>query len=551
MLIKKSIRLMAVVLALLTLSFTGCTDKNNTANVDANKTPWAVTQYDSSEIIDNNGKFIIDKLTNATVAEMKRVGEKDVIYHLGKPYLFHAMHLRIDHLRSAGLSSTNVLRVLDDGMRRIKESGYDTVILYLNWGNLFDGLNYDFNDVKIQYDIAKKYDLKIMWNWFGYDVCGFGGYRDWQLKNLDKYPPLKDENGNIIYATKSAEGRPIPDLSAQSFIDVEVDAIEQFCAWLNVNDTDRRTIGIQLENEINNEEGGHGLWFSQYSSLINLINELGKAVKEGPYSMITYVNLMSSGWNQIVEGRDWNGQIKGMMDLEYLDIVGYDNYTAETNAGALSTSAVEQDGNPRVMVEFGPAAWSVPSQTNQLLSRGYGIGYYQLIMYYNKNDLPGSEGFFEYGGSLDNEFIYRDGTRVLGGGYNGALDVIASEFIIMNNSIKSLSQLIAITHHDNMTFFNQNMQNGFLETKTLLDKEFTFATDCAPEKYGSTALLLKENDTTYYTYASKTATITVEGGIKSASMGVYKDGKWVKHKDVTIVDGTLTYEAGKAYQIIV
>lgn len=547
----KTLRILAMFLAALLMFLVGCTAKNNSSSVNFKGTPWEVTKYDASEIIDSNGKFIVDKLTNATVAEIKQVGDKGVIYHLGKPYLFHAMHLRIDHLRKAGLNANDVSRVLDDGMRRIKESGYDTVILYLNWGNLFDGLNYDFNDVKIQYDIAKKYDLKIMWNWFGYDVCGFGGYRDWQLKNLDKYPPLKDENGNIIYATKSAEGRPIPDLSVQSFIDVEVDAIEQFCAWLNVNDTDRRTIGIQLENEINNEEGGHGLWFSQYSSLINLINELGKSVKKGPYSMITYVNLMSSGWNQIVEGRDWNGQIKGMMDLEYLDIVGYDNYTAETSWGYLSTSAIEQDGNPRVMVEFGPAAWSVPSQTNQLLSRGYGIGYYQLIMYYNKNDLPGSEGFFEYGGSLDNEFIYRDGTGILSGGYNGALDVIASEFIIMNNSIKSLSEIIAITPNNGFAYFNQHMQNKLSETKSVFSKSFTFVTDCVPDKYGSTALLIKENDTTYYTYASKTATITVEGGIKSASEGVYKDGKWVKTKDVTIVDGKMTYKAGKAYQIII
>lgn len=550
MLFSKSKHYIAITLAALIVVLTGCSAKDEKAKVEVSKTPWDVTEYDVNEIIDSNGKYIVDKLNNATVAEMKEVNGKKVIYHLGQPYLFHAMHLRIDHLRNAGLNSSNVVRVLDDGMRRIKESGYDTVILYLNWGNIFDGSKYDFNDIKLQYDIAKKYDLNIMWNWFGYDVCGFGGYRDWQLANLEKYPPLKDENGNIIYATKSAAGKPIPDLSVQSFIDVEVEAIQQLCAWLNVNDTDRRTIGIQIENEINNDEGGHGLWFSQYSSLINLINELGKAVKEGPYSMITYVNLMSSGWDKIIEGRDWNGQIKGMMDLEYLDVVGYDNYTASTNGGALSTSAVEQEGNPRIMVEFGPAAWSVPSQTNQLLSRGYGIGYYQLIMYYNNDDLPGSEGFFEYGRSLDNEFIFRDGSRVLSGGYNGELDVVASEFIIMNNSIKALSQLIAITHHDNMTFFNQNMENGYTETKSSLGIKYTFVTDCAPDKYGSTGLLIKENDSTYYTYASKTATITVEGGIKSATEGIYKNGKWVKTKEVAIVDGTMTYEAGKAYQFI-
>ena len=84
--------------------------------------------------------------------------------------------------------------------------------------------------MEYQYSIAKKYDLNIMWNWFGYDVCGFGGYREWQYKDLEKYPPLKDENGEYIMSTAkfpvgseySDQFKPIPDLSVQSFIDIEV-----------------------------------------------------------------------------------------------------------------------------------------------------------------------------------------------------------------------------------------------------------------------------------------------------------------------------------------
>ena len=95
------------------------------------------------------------------------------------------------------------------------------------------------------------------------------------------------------------------------------------------------------------------------------------------------------------------------------------------------------------------------------------------------------------------------------------------------------------------------MEKDFTESKELLGKKFTFSTECSKDRYGSTGLLIKENDTTYYTYASKTATITVAGGIKSASEGVYEDGKWVKIKDVAIVDGKMTYEAGKAYQFII
>lgn len=541
-------RVSSLILTLTMFALVGCSAENKT--VTAQKTPWDVTEYDTSEIINQSGEFIVDKLTNVTVSELKTVGDKQVIYYLGQPYLFHAMHLRIDHLQSANLSNKRIKEVLEDGMRRVKEAGYDTVILYLGWERFFDGTRYDFSEIELQYNLAKKYDLKIMWNWFGYDVCGFGGYRDWQLNNLSKYPPLKDENGNIVYATGSSEGKPIPDLSVQAFIDVEVEAIQQLCAWLNVNDTDRRTIGIQLENEANHTEGGHGLWFSQYSSLKNLINELGKAVKEGPYSMITYTNLMAAGWDQIVEGLDFKGQVKGFIDLEYLDIVGYDVYTSNFDDGNLSISHIEQGDNPHLMVEFGACQWSVPGQTNVLLSNGYGIGYYQLVLYNDRS--PNTCGLYSFGGS-NNVFVFRDGSNHLEDGweYNGELEVVASEFIIMNNSIKALSQLIAVSPNHNMTYLNKEMLSNTSQTNVDLGKNFTFKTDCGTDRYGATGLLIKETYNTYYTYASKTSTITVDGGIKSASEGVYKNGKWVKIRDVTIIDGTLTLEPGKAYQFII
>ena len=61
MLIKKPIQIIAALLALLMLTFTGCTEKNNNAKVEANKTPWAVTEYDSAEIMSDDGKFILNK----------------------------------------------------------------------------------------------------------------------------------------------------------------------------------------------------------------------------------------------------------------------------------------------------------------------------------------------------------------------------------------------------------------------------------------------------------------------------------------------------------
>ena len=163
---------------------------------------------------------------------------------------------------------------------------------------------------------------------------------------------------------------------------------------------------------------------------------------------------------------------------------------------------------------------------------------------------PNTTGLF-YFKDKNNPFVYRDGSQILAGEYSGELEVVASEFIMMNHSILNLAELIAVSPNANMTYFNNLMETDFAESKVLGGKTFDFETACSGDRYGATGLLIKENSTTYYGYASKTAIISADDGIKSASEGVYKNGKWVKTKDVMVVDDKITFEAGKSYQFII
>ena len=142
MLINKITRILAVLISLIMLFLVGCAGGKTPADSSGepeNKLPWSVTEYNESEIIDKNGSYIIEKLTNTKVAEMKQVGNKKVIYHLGTPYLFRAIHFRYDHLINAKLDEETREKTFEDGMRLIKEAGYNTVILYLGWDRFFDG----------------------------------------------------------------------------------------------------------------------------------------------------------------------------------------------------------------------------------------------------------------------------------------------------------------------------------------------------------------------------------------------------------------------------
>ncbi len=558
--ISKTMRFLAIVLSVLLVFLSGCTGKNKTtSSVNFAGTPWEVTEYNMAEIVDENGQYITNKLTSATVSELKTVGDKQVIYHLGKPFLMRGMHFRIDNLETARdyqfcphpINDAEMRQIFDDGMRRIKESGFNAVSIYLSLGGMYDGEKVDFSLLEYQYSVAKKYDLNIVITWFGHMVCGFGGYQSWQEQNSERYPALKDENGNVLYVNNDPEQKMIPDFSGDGFIEDEAYVLEQICAWLNVNDTDRRTVGIQIEDEPNNEEGGHGLWYSQYENVRDFIGKMAQTVKESSYSMLTYTTLMSSGWDQ----KDENGketvfanQILGLINLPYLDSTGYGSYTMSSTP---HVTGIEQGDNPRFMVGFGCCQWNVPAQTNYLLSRGYNMCYYMLHLYkYDSDRNPNSTGLF-YFKDKNNPFVYRDGSQILAGQYSGELEVVASEFIMMNHSILDLAELIAVSPNANMTYFNNLMETDFTESKTLGGRNFTFETRCSNDRYGATGLLIKADDSTYYGYSSKTATITVDGGIKTASEGVYKNGKWVKTKDIDVVDGKIVFEAGKAYKFIV
>ena len=148
MLHKNITRITAVILSVLMLFLVGCSGgKTPDKPQKGDKNPWSVTKYDRSEIIDKNGEYIIENLNNVTVSELKKVGNKQVIYHLGQPYLFRAIHFRYDHLISANLDKQTREKTFDDGMRLAKEAGFNTVILYLGWGRFYEGKKYDFSEI--------------------------------------------------------------------------------------------------------------------------------------------------------------------------------------------------------------------------------------------------------------------------------------------------------------------------------------------------------------------------------------------------------------------
>ena len=85
-----------------------------------------------AKYITENGKIDTSELTPYKASEVATVNGRNIFKHNGKPYLYNAMHFRYDDLNTAYGPDT-AKEILDQGMQKIKESGIDTVILYIYW----------------------------------------------------------------------------------------------------------------------------------------------------------------------------------------------------------------------------------------------------------------------------------------------------------------------------------------------------------------------------------------------------------------------------------
>ena len=519
---KTIVKLIAFVLTVvMLLSVTACGDKkHNNAAVD---------KYAGKQVI---------------ASEMRTVGDRQVVYHNGKPYVFNPMHFRYDYLLNT-FSPETADKVLEDGMRLIKEAGFNAVMIYVRWGNIYKDGKYDLTYFTKQFKLAEKYNLNVHIVWTGTNNCGFGGFQKWQT-DREKYPALMGADGKPVLGTGYASGKEIPDFSNTIYSDEEGAAILEICKWLYDNDKARRTVAIQLQDEPDNSEGGNGQWMSQFTSYVGHLNRLAKIVKESPYSMVAYVNIMSVGYNDTIEGYTYAQRMKYVAEQEYIDFVGYSYYTTTSKT---EMKELEFKGHFPCMVGFSAAPFSVPAQTLDGLANGYGLCYYQFF------DTGSADTGFYSLASTDkvDGTVYgkRNATTILNDTpFIGALENRTSELIDMNKSINALAELLAVTDIKMMSAINNKQKVNDDVKKTIDGEKITFIYKNASVKYGAVGMALKANDGNFYAFATMTSDFTFTSNI-TVTVGKYVDGKWVSEGEVAVNNNTFTAEGCKAYQIVI
>ena len=506
---------------------------------------------------DENGKIDISGLTPVTQSEVVSENGRNYIKYNGSPYFYNAIHWRYNYIKTnPNIDDADVMSIYEEGFRQAKAAGWNSMVQYVYWTDIFDGEKYDFSLIKKFYDLAKKYDMSVQINWFGYDNCGFGGYMPWQTDH-EKYPKL-----DVDY---QALGLPkeLPDLSKDIFINEECEAITQLMAFLNIYDTDRRTVLIQLENEPDNPEGGNGQWLSQFYNVTNLLDKIGQAVHNSPFKIVTRVNVTANGWNQEIEGLNYNERMSFVLSKDGIDLLGRGFY----DYGLNDQDEFDEYGNVLHTPEIGVVIQRYIGQAIESLDRGYGLGPYQL-----KNCSPNSNNsvflgdFNDWsrstGQKINAEYIYSDSDYKYGVKVDmtNVSAINHSELYAMQKCINSVSDLLTTLPRDMIVGFNTyqdaycltgDTKTEIKETETLNGKTVSFTFYNPDIEYGGVGMALTDYDGNYYIFATQdNSHFEFSEWILSLEIGAFVDGVWVSGGECTPDDEyTVTPKAGKVYRI--
>ena len=359
--------IVAVALCLICVFLTACTEKGKDevpiGDVYAAQSQLAVTLPQTSrfqKLLDTSGKINIKYLNTVKVSNIvKNFDDRVYIKYNGQPLFYNPVYISYEQiLNSRVIAQNRKTVVLEEAFAKAKECGFTTVALFVDWKNFYNGTTYDFDFYKIYYKLAEKYDLKVSIIWNGYAK---NGYMPWQTDRV-KYPALS--------GVKKID---VPDLSQEIYISEAVEAITQFCAWLNYIDYNRRTVLIQIEDEANTNYG-KGAWLSQFANYSNLILKMADAVKKSPYNVVTTVGINLDDYRTTIEGVTGRQRLDKFLLDKNIDGMGAANLVSDNfNVGNFAN-----DDKFCYVSKISPAIYGFFSTAMSLLSQGYQFGVYEL-----------------------------------------------------------------------------------------------------------------------------------------------------------------------------
>ncbi|MCK9160893.1 MAG: hypothetical protein M0P00_10500, partial [Bacteroidaceae bacterium] len=604
--------------------------------------PFAITR------LFNTSVSAAEPLSSSVVSKVVNGNNGKYVEYLGKPYLMYAIQMRVDWaIQDKGRLSkdeavangfeadivenpskygaevearyyeiVNSLKdeFIDEYFRRAKEDGYTSVIIPVSWNSIeSDEGNYNFSLLEYYYNFLEKYDLKVQWIWGGTDSCGSGvAAPNYMLTDTATYTrkltgnsTIDNDNGN------SNEVGVYWDFSCEATKERERLALGKFMDWLAENDTNKRCVMIQINNEVDQSagvfeaaaEGGNATspyWWNnpdehdkycwvggQRAALFKHLSDLGNVVHNSGYNCVTRVNFSGAG-RQMEEIKDditdligTTGELKGISGI---DIVGEDIYTQRwdpnsssdfENMDSLFTPA---DGNVNHLAECS-ATYNYANMAGKMFSLGAGFMPY---CYRDDRIQNGGEGVYvnaqgvapsdtsseEYkqwlSDSYWNKRVYRgwderestqslrDFNKIVNGMGDSLAQAVADRAVLQFNGEMDYVMVDGALNKRTLSGnqYVYNKVDSFTETKTIDKLNVKYTADNA-----GLGMVTSSNNNEYLLTATEGATFEITGddiGGFDFEAGRYVDNVWTADAaQPTVVNGVITLTAGQIVRVII
>ena len=526
------------------------------------------------------------------------------IEYLGEPYLVYSMQVRADwYMDDKGRLSAaeraeyglpevdynqnnsaytaeqkakyfeivNTLRdeFMDEVFRKVKEDGFNSVNIPIYWSTVETSQGvYDFSRLQYYYTFLEKYDLTVQWLWFGTNVCGGGSLTPAYIRNdTDTYKHVYPEN-------YTGEGVWF-DFSCEATMKAEQNALAAMMEWLAKNDTHRRCVMIQVNNEVDQgadtfekyAEGGTAsspYWYSsdsehdkycwtggQRTALFAQLSALGDVIHNSSYNCVTRVNFSGAGRNMggisddvtdlvATTGIDIVGEDIYFQDWQYID--SYLQPKSDSNLTHLAECSTTYDYTNIAGKIFSIGGGFMPYcyRDDRIAGGGEGI-------YINAQEAKPVQGADE----SDEDYAvrlkeYEDNAYWEGRTYRewvereGVTDAVRNFNRLINNMYKPLAK--AVAERKVAEFNGEHDQTTVNETQTFAGQSITYASD-----NDGLGMMLNTASDEFVLIATKGGTYTFNTDETVCfQSGVYEDKYWVPDSTQVISDGnTVTVSAGQ------
>lgn len=477
------------------------------------------------------------------ITSLKTTTEKTYMVKGEEALPFYGVYIRADQIAADRLETY---------FEKAAELGFQTVIVPIKWWWIENEMDvFDFSKVDTVYSYLEKYGLDVQLLWYGSDNCGY--YYD----NVPAYV----RNNTADYPLITRNGAKALNYSNPLLVAREARAVAALMNHIADIDTNRRLVSIQLENEANSCLPGSGdsitsttaaavaeaMHFvgGQKKAILNLVNQLGLAVKASRYPCVTRFGFASySCYNKWSTAKlDTASEV---LALDGIDAVGTNGFEPNT---AMDTAFLENNvGQSENLPHIAEAPAGYASIFNKVLN-AFSLGGGMLLYQLNETGINGgnkNKALSIYDTSAD--FTERNGTDSFVWNGDTYYYAATSDWKAFNGMIKAVGSRIADTAvKDNFKVIDAMSENK-TENLTVGGKNFSYSTSGKPDNsYGTVGFIMQNTDGSYLLYSLKGGTtFTLPEGARVSS-GRYVGDEWKSDNTISLANNNeFTVTSGAA-----